>query len=101
MDLPPPPPRVPGGGRGARGGLRKQALMGAARSGGASALLEEGEGGDQGAEQRKELEQASTSGRAAELRPWTDYWDGMSVVEVPERCGGRPGRRQAVSMRDL
>lgn len=79
----PPLPRPPGGGRGA--GLRKQALMGAARTGGATSLLEEAEGGHQAGGKGGEPEQASPSGRSVELRPWTDYWDGCRTVELPGR----------------
>jgi hypothetical protein len=97
---PPPPPRPPGG-AGGRGGaaaaLRKQALMGAARSGFhvPSTVLEEG-GGDPAPERAPEPEAAGSSGRSVELRQWSDYWDDRKTVEIPGRwgCGARAGFRR-------
>jgi len=95
MDLRPPPPRPPPGSSSAGPGgvgslLRKQALAGAHRSASShvSTVLEEpGAGGaaDPTALRGPEPEQAGTSGRSVELRPWEDYWDACKKVELPGR----------------
>lgn len=83
MDFRPPPPRAPGS-----GGLRKQALAGAHRSGGGKAtvptVLEDGVGGEPGPAEPL-AEAPSSFGRSVELRPWQDYWDACQQVEIPGR----------------